>query len=269
MLNKELHPIVQVLLTLLFVSFLMIFLISFIMTYFPNGDFDEINTKYKLELQLTMVISSLGSMFFIYSNLRYRVKKNAAELNETTPIIHWNYEKLYWRKFKTKEYQKKGLLYLLKIALIWMPIGFFVFFLFKVTNPMVSIILVALILIFTIPMIPFTLGRFFNDLKNQLFQKKYEIKIYKNGLTVNEIYYPYNHWIDNENNLRLIDVQELNLYNTRCLKFIAKKVFYSPPTPDGGDSGSVIRRTVNTFIPIPKNQDIDLHKIKKELKIKT
>ena len=79
--SKELHPILQVLIILLFVSLLMLFFISFAIIYFSNSDFNEIKNNYKLELQLTMVFSCLASMFIIYSNLNYRVKKNKASLN--------------------------------------------------------------------------------------------------------------------------------------------------------------------------------------------
>ncbi|MEN7550423.1 hypothetical protein AAG747_21065 [Rapidithrix thailandica] len=266
--NKELHPLLQVFLTLLFVALLMMFFVSFGIEYLPSNDFDKIRKKYGIELHLAMVISSLSAMFFIYFNLRFRVNKSRARLYETEPIFHWNYETRYWQSFKTKEFQKKGLLYFLKILLIWVPIGSFLFFLYKEVEPMVSIVLLLLILILTIPMIPFTLGKFIHQLKNQLFQNKYEVKIYKNGLTINEAYYPYNHYLNSNNNLRLVDIEKLNLYNTSCLKFVVKKAFYSPASPDGGGFGSVIKRTAHIFIPIPKNQDIDLSKIKNHVNLK-
>ncbi|WP_324027837.1 hypothetical protein QSV08_07790 [Maribacter sp. BPC-D8] len=265
--SKELHPILQVLIILLFVSLLMLFFISFAIIYFSNGDFNEIKNNYKLELQLTMVFSCLASMFIIYSNLNYRVKKNKASLNEVNPIIHWKYKTPYWKKFKKKEYQKKGLFYLLKISLIWIPISATLFFISK-TESMLSIILILLILILIIPMIPFTLGKFISELKNQVFEKTYEVKVYKQGLTINEIYYPFNQYQDIDNGIRLVKIEKLNLYSTNCLSFKVEKRFYSPPTSDGGDSGSIINRNVDINIPIPKNQDIDLDKIKKQLKIK-
>jgi len=267
--KKDLHPILQVLLTLLFVSFLVISLISFGIIYFPEGDFDEIINKYKLELQFVFIISSLSSMSFIYYSLRYRVRRRILKLKENSPIVHWSYERLYWENFKTKEYQKKAIIYGLKILSIWLPIGVFLYLLNRLAPPMVSDILIFLILILTIPIIPFTLGSFISDVKNQLFQVNYVVNIYEKGLTINDVYYPYNQHANSDCNLRLHDIEKLVLYNTNCLKFILIKMFYSPPTHDGGDSGSVIRRKINILIPIPENQDVDLNILKKQLNVKT
>ena len=252
--------------TLLLVSLLTLFLISFGITYIPNGDFNEFKDEYRLELHLAITLSFLAFMLIIYSILNYNAKKNRARLNESIPIIHWKYENSYWENFKGKEYKKKGLFYLLRILSIWAPITIVLFFIFK-TEPLVSIILILLISIFTIPMIPFTLGKFISELRINKFQKKYEVKIYKNGLTINETYHPFNNYLNRDNGLRLVNIEKLNLYSTNCLRFQIVKRFYSSPTPSGGDFGSVINRNINIHIPIPKNQDIDLDEIKKKIKI--
>ncbi|MEN7548769.1 hypothetical protein AAG747_12685 [Rapidithrix thailandica] len=260
--NNELHPLLQVFLVLLFVSFFTMFFVAFGIKYLPSNDFNTFRTKYEVALHLVMALSAVSVMLFIYFNLRNRANKNRARRYENTPLFHWHYETLYWQSFKAKEFKKKGFFYFLKILLIWVPIGSFLFFLYKVADPMLSIILALFILILTIPILPFTLGTFIHELKNQLFQNKYEVKIYKNGLSINEAYYPYNHYINSNHNLRLLEVEKLNLYGTSCLKFVIKKTFYSSPSPDGGDFGSVMKRTSHLFIPIPKNQAIDINNIK-------
>lgn len=267
--HKELHPLLQISLLLCFLVLLMMTFVSFVILFFPENDFMEFRTRYKLGLQIAVFAGFFGSIYIIYSNLKYRVTKNTALLHSTKPLVQWNYKKLYWEKFKRKEYQKKAKKYFLKISIIWTAIGGFVYLLYRIAPIEVSTLLVLFILIFTIPLVPFTIGQFIREIKNQLFQENYEVKIYINGLTINRVYKPFNHYLDNDTNLKLMNVEKINLYNTDCLKFIVKKQFYSPPSGDGGDFGSVIRREINILVPIPENQEMDLTKLKNQLEIET
>lgn len=258
------HLFIKNLLIFLLVPLLVILHISILIIYDDsNGDFEEIRNNYKYTLYFIIVISSLGFMLTLYYLIRNMHFKIAAKLEEKEPIFQWNYEKQYWGKIKSKELKKNVLLYLLKISLIWIPIVSLLFYI-KTEEPMVSFILSSLILVFTIPIIPFTLWKFIKNIRNQFFQKKYEVKIFKLGLTINEVYYPYRYYINSDNNLILFDIEE----TSNCFKFISKKTFYMPPTPEGGDSGSLITRTLNIFIPVPKCMDVSLDMIKKQVGVR-
>lgn len=229
---------------------------------FESDDFVEIQNQYEFELILTMAVSSLASMYILYFFPINMKKYNAAELVETVPIVQWNYDKLYWKNFKRKELQKKGFLYCLKILLILIPVVIVLCFIYQ-SEPMVSIMLLPIILICIIPMIPFTVGRFYNEVRNQLFQNQYEVKIFKQGLSINEVYYPYNQFLSRNDRFRLINIEKKNVYSIDCLKFSICKWFYS-----GDDSVSELSRKTSILIPFPKKQDVDLVKLKKELMIK-
>ena len=108
-------------------------------------------------------------------------------------------------------------------------------------------------------MIPFTLGEFIKDYKNQLHQPGYAVKIFFNGLTINERYYPYRSSINRNNSLYLIDIEEITLQNTKCLKFIKEKKFY--------DDGSMHYRRSHLTIPLPQNTEINIKALRNELRV--
>lgn len=232
--------------------------------FVSNGDFDEILEKYELGLKLTLVISSLAFMLIFYSMLNRDSRKKRIELTEKAPIVRWSYSELYWRSFKDKEFLKRGLLYAVKLLLIWLPVVVFLLVIYN-AEPAVAAIVSICTFVFTVPIIPFTLGKFLGEMKNQLFHDEFEVNIYKNGLTINGVYYPYNYYNSSDDNIKLVKIEKLSLYSADCIKFTARKQFYSPPTLDGGDSGSMMTRTKSILIPIPKNGENDLRTIKKQI----
>lgn len=220
--------------------------------------------KYEPGLKLLLVIVPLASMSVFYYILKRSHRKSIITLAETSPFVQWSYSEFYWRNFKDKEFREKGLVYVVKLLLNWCPIVALLLVV-AAAEPVVAIIVSIYLLIYTVPLIPFTLGEFLREMKNQLFQDEFDVKIYKNGLTINDVYCLYNHCYSKGNNVKLVKIEKLSLYSTDCIKFTARKQFYSSPTLDGGDSGSLINRSTNKLIPIPKNCEKDMITIQKQL----
>ncbi len=253
--NKITHPILQLFQVLLLPSFLFFLTFSIIIiTDGTGGDFEEIRNNYKAGLLATILISSLGSILILY----YLIKgvQNTPELTESDPIISWSYEKSYWERIKIIEIRKKVLLYLFKTLSIWIPVSAFIIFLLDEVNGVLSTILTLYALIFTLPAIPFTLGKFIKEINCQFFKNRYDVKIYTRGLTINDVYFPFT--------TTLLAIKQVN----GCLKFTIEKQFRSMnPGVAGGAVPSLTIRSSYIYIPIPEHESVNLNRIKKQLKI--
>lgn len=258
--SKKLHPITELFLILLLVSSLVIMSFAgIIIGDKSGGDFDYIRNNYYIELNFAVIICALCSMCILYFMFRNMRNKNAAKLHEDTPIYYWTYNKYYWEGIKAKEIKKEVLLHLAKLLLIWIPIGFFLYFIWF-EEQIVSIILMFYIIVFTIPIIPFTTGEFIRRVTSQFFQDKYEVRIFMRGLTINNMYYPYR----SNGNVKIIleNIEEIN----GSWKFKAEKRFYSYVSGDG-DSGTKIRRAISICVPIPYREHISIDVLKEQLEI--
>lgn len=258
--SKKLHTITEIFLIPLLVSSLVTMLFAVIIIGDKSGgDFAYVRNNYYIELYFVVIICALCSMCILYSMIRSMRNKNASKLHEKTPICYWTYKKNYWEGIKAKELKKEVLLHLVKLLLIWIPIGFILSFIWF-EEQMVSIIIMLYIMVFTVPIIPFTTGELMRKVNNQFYQEKYEVKIFMCGLTINKMFYPYRSY----RNVTIIleDIEEIN----GSWKFKAEKRFYSRDS-EGSDSGTEIRRAVSICIPIPQNEHISIDVIKEQLEI--
>lgn len=265
--NKTLHPALQGLAVLMLVLFLSINMVSAVELFDSGGPFDDIRRNYEPALILAVVGSSVVCIVVLYLLINSKLKQPRLD-TEAVPIVRWSYRKYYWRNFKIKEFRQRGFRYTLKLLLIWTPIISSLFGIYM-AEPLVGITISLWAVIISVPLIPVTIGRFIGELENQVFQESFEVAIYKNGLTINGMYYPFHHYQDSDTNTRLVSIKQQNIYATDCLAFTVCKQFYSPPTADGGDYGTVLKRTSRILIPIPKDTKDDLVLLKKQVNRKS
>lgn len=249
----------------LLIVFLILFIISFMVTYIPNGDFKVFKKTYWLALRMVVISSFLGCSYVFYIIVKDAFYKSKAVLHESIPITTLYANKTTWRKAKAKEFLKKHIHFLVKNILIFSLIALLLF-LIAAESLISAIALGLIILIFAIPMVYVNLKILLQETKNQLYQKEYKVDIYKNGLTINNKYYPFNHYRGSQNNLRLVDVEQLSQNGISIIKFTSISKFRSSSIPGGGDFGTVLERKKILYLPILLNQDVTLTSLKKQLK---
>jgi len=251
--DRKLNFKYQALFGLIFISSFLILITSLVQLQFSQ---DNLILKNKNLNQIFLLISvcSLILMTQIYFYLIFRKAENTSELTEKQPIIRFKYEKKYWRNFKKKEFIKNAILSVIKIVLFGLPINFFLYHLLNQGEIKILIIFLMLFVIALIPIIVYFFRKYYLNVRNQLFSEKYEVKIFKTGLTINNAYYPYDQYVNIFLQFRLIDVKKLELNNCNCLKFIARKTksLYSIEGPR-----IKVESKTKILIPIPQNVNRD------------
>jgi len=189
--HRKISPVIQLFLILLLVTFLVLMQFC-IMILSDNltGDFYKIRNSYSSELLITTVISISCSILILYHLIKSY--HPPAKLTEPTALLSWQYSKEYWEKIKKENLTSISLLELRKELLSCALVGALAYLLLIIENKTLSISLLSLLIVFSVPVIPFTLGRYIKEKTCQFFKGSYHVKIYRRGLTINDVYFPFN-----------------------------------------------------------------------------
>ncbi len=218
--------------------------------------------NYKLAQTAIIFISYLTIIFIIYKEIRITLNKYTPNHPTKRPIFDWNYERHFWEGYKKKEYQKKIYRYTLVTSAVIIFILMSIFFFKKDRNSLLLMYLQASMII--IPLVPFTLGVFIENLKNELFEDKYSVQIYKKGIIINDKYFGYDYNWNSGNKIYLTGLEIVNNLATPCLKFTIERLYQGIGDISSRDN----TKTKKILIPIPQDEKIDLEWLKSKLVIR-
>lgn len=256
---KKWHPLLQI-------SAVFLLIISIVVSFFSLILFLDKPTDFKIDydsyfLPTIYILSTFLSWFILYKLIKSAQTYKFPKGMENKYILKLNYTKSDWLHFKRKEYISKIVSHYIKIWVLLIPIVIGLFFIYK-EGKMVALALTNLVLVISLPLICITEQKFLKEIANNLYASEFEVKIYRSGIKINKWYFPYNHYIDSETNIKLTDIRIINENELEYLKFKRIKKFYYPD--EYGNPR--MTRTNSIKIPITKNISIDLKKLRNDLK---
>ncbi len=223
------------------------------------GSFDI----YFKHLLTNYIIITLLGFILLYTYWKIRLKNNSPKiLLYAIPILELKYNKNEWLAYKEKEFTVKKKKRKKRNLLMFMCV-FFLLVILYLSEPTVCIVLINLTGMLFMPIQIITSKEISKEINNNINCDKYLVKIYSSGLTINKCYYPYNHhYMTYNNSLKLVNLELIEENGCKLLKFsVEAQVFI--PTYDGVSFDEKKIKTIN--IPLPKNQEINFTKIKKQL----
>ena len=259
---RELNSIQQLLVILFLVTCITTSFFSLVLMIEKPNDF-KINYETFLLPTIYLITSFLAS-FVLYWMWKSSEVYKFDESDKNNFILKFKYNKNDWLEFKKKEYYPKILKHYLILLTVYIPILIVILFI-KEEDESFALIITHVLVIFSIPILLIIERKFIKELINNLSSKGYIVYIYKKGIKINNWYFPYNHYINSQNNITLHDIKVIEKDKNKYLQFESKqKMYLNASGPDDNSSRKKTKWNI-LKVPITNYINIDLKKLRTDL----